>query len=164
MDFSEDYFKTLGHGRYEPMDPGLLPPLYLAYREDLSQISGIYHSNLRQRWRQGDPKVVFAMEQLARLTEEGRRSLIERDYDKLAALINRNFDIRSELVELDPRNVEMVELARRQGVCAKYAGSGGAIVGICREEDRFHQLQQEFHRLGCKVIRPTIRQPSNNRE
>lgn len=164
MDFGEDYFRTAGHGRYEPMDPDLLPPLYLAYREDLSQISGIYHSNLKQRWRLGDPKVVDAMKQLARLTDEGRRSLIERDSNKLAALIDRNFDIRSELVELDPRNVEMVELARRVGVCAKYAGSGGAIVGICEEEDRFHQLQQEFHRLGCKVIRPTIKHPSNNRE
>jgi len=158
MDFNEAYFKANGHGRYQSLDPGLLPPLFLAYRENLSQISGIYHSNLRERWRLGDPKVVDAMRAFGELAEEGKLCLLERDYDRLAKLIDRNFDIRSELVELDPSNVEMVHLARRLGVCAKYAGSGGAIVGICEEDDRFLRLQKEFGRLGCEVIRPNVQE------
>ena len=31
-------------------DPKLLPPLFIAYRTDLSEISGVVHSNLRARW------------------------------------------------------------------------------------------------------------------
>ncbi len=158
MDFNEAYFKANGHGRYQSLDPDLLPPLFLAYREDLSQISGIYHSNLRERWKLGDPKVVKAMQTFGELAEEGKHCLVERDYDRLATLIDRNFDIRSELVELDPANVEMIHLARRLGVCAKYAGSGGSIVGICEEDDRFLRLKEEFGRLGCKVIRPNVQE------
>ena len=107
----------------------------------------------------GDSQVVSAMRAFGDLAEEGKQCLLERDYGRLAKLIDRNFDIRSELVELDPANVEMVQLARRLGACAKYAGSGGAIVGICEEDDRFLQLQKEFGRLGCRVVRPKIQEP-----
>ena len=55
-------------------------------------------------------------------------------------------------------------LARRLGLCAKYAGSGGAIVGICEEDDRFLKLKEEFGQLGCEVIRPTIQKPAADEE
>ena len=156
MDFDRRHFETRGFGHYENLDPALLPPLYVAYRQDLSQISGIYHSNLRERWERGDPEVFQAMREFAALAEEGRSALLERDYTRLARLMDRNFDIRRRLVRLDPVNVEMVEAARGLGVCAKYAGSGGCIVGICAEEDRFTRLREALGKLGCAVIRPTV--------
>ena len=78
--------------------------------------------------------MVEAMKELAGLVTEGRECLLNRDYRKLSKLMDRNFDIRSSICKLDPRNVEMVCLARNLGVCATYAGSGGSIVGICESE------------------------------
>jgi glucuronokinase len=156
MDFNQKYYELNGYGRYEVLDPHCLPPLYLAYRRDLSQISGIYHSNLRQRWLDKDPDVLAAMERFAQITEEGREALLVGNQDRLAQLMNQNFDTRAGLVQLDPANVEMVHLARKLGVCAKYAGSGGSIVGICPEEKTFERLQTEFEKIGCEVIRPRV--------
>lgn len=157
MDFNKAYFDRHGHGHYEVLDAALLPPLYLAYRLNLSQISGIYHSNLRERWDRGDVEVREAMQQFARLAEEGRSALLARDSTRLADLINRNFDLRSRLIKLDPANVEMVEVARELGVCAKYSGSGGSIVGICPDPAQFQQLKDRFAALQCDVIRPIVR-------
>jgi glucuronokinase len=164
MDFDRRRFESRGYGHYENLDPALLPPLYLAYRQNLSQISGIYHTNLRERWEQGDPEVVRAMLEFAALAEEGRTALLERDHPGLGRLMDRNFDIRRRLVRLDPLNVEMVEAARRVGVCAKYAGSGGAIVGICVEDDRFNRLKEALGELDCAVIRPTVVWEREDRE
>jgi glucuronokinase len=156
MDFNRPYFEEHGHGLYEELDPGLLPPLFLAHRQDLSQISGIYHSNLRERWERGDSEVREAMEVFANLAEEGRECLLRRDHDTLAELIDRNFDTRAKLVKLDPANIEMVELARQHGVCAKYSGSGGSIVGICESDEVFGELQEAFQKIGCTVVRPVV--------
>ncbi len=156
MDFSRDYFETHGHGRYERLNLDLLPPLYLAFRRSLSQISGIYHSNLRERWERGDPEVVAAMGEFARLAEEGRQALQDGDHQRFSSLMDRNFDLRRSLIRLDPVNVEMVRRARELGVSAKYAGSGGAIVGVCFEEDRFERLRRHLGEMDCEVIRPLL--------
>jgi len=156
MDFNRPYFEVNGHGLYEELDCALLPPLFLAHRQDLSQISGVYHSNLRERWERGDSEVREAMEVFARLAEEGRECLLREDHEGLARLIDLNFDTRATLVELDPANVEMVSLAREHGVCAKYSGSGGSIVGICEKDEVFGELKQAFEKIGCTVVRPVV--------
>lgn len=156
MDFDRETMSRLGHGLYEPLDPGLLPPLYLAYRNDLSRISGIYHSDLRGRWNRGERAVHRAMEQFAELARQGRECLVQGDAEELARLMDRNFDIRSGLSRMDPKNVEMIKMARARGVCAKYAGSGGAIVGICESDETFCGLQEDFRTIGCTVIRPRV--------
>jgi glucuronokinase len=96
------------------------------------------------------------MRQFADLALEGREALLSGDSSRLKTLMDRNFDIRSQLVRLDPVNVEMVHLARSLGVCAKYAGSGGSIVGICEGDDRFKRLKESFEKLGCEVVRPQV--------
>ena len=154
MDFEREHMEKHGRGRYEPIDASLVPPLYVAYRTDLSSISGVYHSNLRALWEQGDKKVVAAMSEFASYAEAGRQCLLEGDTAGLAALIDRNFDLRASITKLDPAGVAMVELARKHGVCAKYAGSGGAIVGICEDEDVFERMAADFATIGCEVIRP----------
>ena len=156
MDFNREAMSRFGHGLYESLDPGLLPPLYLAYRNDLSRISGIYHSDLRGRWNRGEKAVLRAMEQFADLARQGKECLLQGDTVKLAHLMDRNFDIRSGLSRLDPRNIEMIEMARSRGVSAKFAGSGGAIVGICESDETFRGLQKDFRTIGCTVIRPGV--------
>ncbi|MCY3774695.1 MAG: GHMP kinase [Candidatus Aminicenantes bacterium] len=156
MDFNREVMDRLGHGFYESLDPGLLPPLYLAYRNDLGQVSGIYHNDLRGRWNRGEQTVHRAMKEFADLARMGRECLLRGDTVKLARLMDRNFDIRSGVSSLDPRNVEMIEMARSRGVSAKFAGSGGAIVGICESDETFLGLQEDFRTIGCTVIRPRI--------
>ncbi len=155
MDFDREHLEKHGHGIYEPLDPLLLPPLFIAYRTDLSEISGIVHGNLHARWEAGDRDVVEAMHHLAEVALEGRRCLLERDHGGLARLINENFDTRERIMKLDPRNVEMVRLARRFGAPAHYAGSGGSILGIC-DDGQFRRMRQEFEAIGCRLIRPIV--------
>ncbi|MGQ9589269.1 MAG: mevalonate kinase family protein [Planctomycetota bacterium] len=156
MDFDRELLEARGHGRYESLDPACLPPLYVAYREDLSKISGVYHSNLRARWEARDPKVVEGMRRLAEIAEEGRSCIARRDHARLGELMDRNFDARASMMQLDPRSAQMVYVAREAGVPANYAGSGGAIVGICPDEATFQRLGEVFARIGCKVIRPMV--------
>jgi len=42
MDFNEDFMKKNGYGMYETIDESLLPPLYIAYRKDLSEGSEVF--------------------------------------------------------------------------------------------------------------------------
>ncbi len=156
MDFDREFLEAHGHGKYEVLDPACLPPLYVAYREDLSKISGVYHSNLRARWEARDPKVVEGMRALAAIAEEGRSCLLRRDYQRLGELMDRNFDARASMMQLDPRSAQLVYTAREVGVPANYAGSGGAVVGICPDEETFRKLTEVFQGIGCRVIRPIV--------
>ena len=160
MDFAREHFERQGFGEYENLEPPRLPKFYVAYRANLSQISGVYHSNLKERWEQRDPQVVAAMAEFARLAKEGRTALLEGEFEAFSELMDRNFDLRNSLVRLDPVNVEIVQAARKLGVSAKYAGSGGSIVGICAELDRFQKLRESLGKLGCAVLLPTPAPPT----
>lgn len=52
------------------------------------------HSTVRQRWLNGDKFIISSMEEVANIALEGRTALLEKDYTKLASLMNRNFDLR----------------------------------------------------------------------
>ncbi len=156
MDFDRDYMEEHGHGRYESLDPALLPPLYIAYRTDLSEVSGVFHNNVRARWEAGDRAVMDAMKRAADLAREGRDCLLARNHKRLGELVNENFDVRASIYGLDPRNVQMVMTARRIGASAHYAGSGGSILGLYEGEPMLARLQEELAGLGCRVILPIV--------
>lgn len=53
--------------------------------------------------------------------------------------MDENFDTRRRIYgdqALGDANLEMIEMAHRHGSCAKFAGSGGAVFGICTDEDK----------------------------
>jgi glucuronokinase len=154
MDFAREQIESRGYGTYEPLDPTLLPPLFMAYDASLSEPSGVVHSNIRQRWDAGDSKVRLAMLELASITEHGREALLARDHPRLGDLINQNFEVRRSILDLDPHHVAMVELARKLGASAHYAGSGGSIIGTYRDEAMFDALREGFEAMGCRVIKP----------
>jgi glucuronokinase len=156
MDFERTHLERCGYGHYEPIDPTLLPPLYLAFRRDLAEISGIVHSDLRARWNRGEPEVVEGMKTCAALAERGRGCLLAGDIGGFAEAMDRNFDVRASICTLDPRNVNMVHLARSLGLPANYAGSGGSIVGVCEDDRQFARLSEAFVDLNCSVVRPRV--------
>ena len=71
MDFSKDLMSSQGHGAYVPLNPELLPRLWLIYCHNPSD-SGKVHSTVKQRWLAGDEQVVDAMQEVAECAEEGR--------------------------------------------------------------------------------------------
>jgi hypothetical protein len=50
----------------------------------------------------------------------------------------------------------MVERARHAGASAHFAGSGGAILGVCPPGQTFACLKAELEAIHCRVIRPKI--------
>ena len=65
--------------------------------------------------------------------------------------MNRNFELRSRLVELEPAHERMIELARELGAGANYAGSGGAIVGVV-PNGRLAGLREAFAAEECALV------------
>jgi glucuronokinase len=159
MDFSRaNMTKKAGLwcGVYEPLDPSLLPPLYVAYCADVGEPTEVLHNDLRARYKQGDTKVVDAMGQFADLAQQARDALVDRRPEALGALVNQNFDLRQRICPLPENHVRMVKIARDVGASAKFAGSGGAIVGVYEDETMFLNLRSELRKIGCVVFKPDI--------
>src|SRR3954454_15140694 len=159
MDFAKERMReTHGyrHGAYERLDPALLPPVYLAYKVDVSEPTEVFHNDIRGRYNRGDAVVVNAMTTFAGLAAEARDALVAGDHARLAKLMDTNFDTRRSIYKLPAGQVEMVEVARGVGASAKFAGSGGAIVGACRDEAMYAELQRALGAIGCVVIKPRI--------
>lgn len=159
MDFAkENMVQCQGFqcGRYETLDPSLLPPLYVAYSADVGEPTEILHNDLRSRFNRNDPEVVAAMKTFADLAQQARDALVNRQPEKLKSLMDQNFDLRRQICQLHAGQVEMVEVARRCGASAKFAGSGGAIIGTYDSESVYEKLCVELGKIGCKVIKPII--------
>eukprot|EP01018_Ginkgo_biloba_P019867 Gb_22991 [translate_table: standard] len=98
MDFSKEYMDKMGHGLYTPMDPNLLPQMHLIYAENPSD-SGKIHNAVRKRWLDGDELIRSSIAEVAELPPQGLAALLEKDYSKLAKLMDHNFDLRRASVD-----------------------------------------------------------------
>jgi glucuronokinase len=162
MDFAREKMQEhdgLWCGAYEPLDPALLPPLYVAYSVEVGEPTEVFHNDLRTRYQQGEPAVVEAMTRFAELTVQARQALLDGDAEQFGRLLNGNFDLRASICRLPAGQVEMVRRARLAGATAQFAGSGGAIVGTCPDERAFARLEADLGVIGCRVIRPLIDEP-----
>jgi glucuronokinase len=156
MDLDRALIEKRGYGDYERLDPLRLPPLYLAYRPDLGKVSGAVLNDIRLAYDRGDPSVIGTLRKLASLAVEGRKDYLQGDFRRWPALMNENFDLRGKIMRIGEPNLEMIRTARRCGAAAKFAGSGGSIIGIFEDESMFERLVQELGRIGAKVIRPQV--------
>jgi glucuronokinase len=156
MDFDRERMESTGRGRYEPLDVSLLPPLFVAYRTDVAELSTVTHTGLRERFRLGDPVVLDGMAACAKLTEEARELLLAGRGAELGPLLDRNFDARRSMCELDPRDVRMIEIGRKYDAHPKFSGSGGAVVGLYPGPDAFARMTAELRAMKCEVIRPVV--------
>lgn len=156
MDFAKQNLDSQGYGNYESLAPSLLPPLYIAYMTELGEGSEVFHSNLRQRFDAGDPEVLSAMKGFARITDLGHEALLNRDYKRFSELMDENFDLRASLYTLGDMHHQMVNRARKVGASAKFAGSGGATVGVYEGEDMLSKLKESLGEMGAKVIVPIL--------
>jgi glucuronokinase len=156
MDLDERIIAEKGHGIYERLSPKFLPPLYLAYNPALGKVSGRVLNRIRQSFDRGDPFVVETLQRIAEKAELGKEALLKKDFSTLKRLMDENFDLRSQIMDISEGNREMVLTARACGASAKFAGSGGSIIGMYEDEDVFARLESELGKSGAKVIKPTF--------
>lgn len=156
MDLNKEHLEAKGYGLYERVNAKLFPPLYLAYKPALGKVSGEVLSDIRRGFDRGDALVYQVLSRIAEKAESGKKALLERDFDRLFDLMNENFDLRSQIMTVSKSNFEMINTARRCGASSKFAGSGGSIIGIYRDEKMFSCLVSELRKIGAKVIKPII--------
>jgi len=155
MDFSPKIMSQQGYGRYEPLDPSLLPGLVLVYLEKPSE-SDKFHSDVHFRFENKDKEVVSAMKRFARLTDQAKDLLENGDTDKLGKLMNENFDLRRKVYGdrvIGSDNLRMVELVRSEGAPAKFTGSGGAVIGIVEHRSQYQAIARKARAEGFKVVK-----------
>ena len=159
MDFAEDQCEVIDGlecGTYESLAPSLLPPLYVAFSREAGEPTEVMHAPLRARYNRGDTAVVAAMKRFAELTDAACQALQSGDHAEFSRLMDENYDLRASICDLSPTHVQMIETARRCGVSAKFAGSGGAIVGALQPDTDFAALTAAMKQIDCEVFRPKI--------
>lgn len=164
MDFNKELLDRRGYGEYEPLDAGpIWPALYIAYREDLSEGTEVYHNDLRSRYKRGDKPVLEAIQRWGSLAEETRAILLEphgssvsRRIERISVLLDENFDLRASLYDVGDGNRDLVRTARSFGASAKFAGSGGAIVGLLEDPVAFDRMVEAFAAKKVVCFRPNL--------
>jgi glucuronokinase len=156
MDLDQKIIDKKGHGLYEHLDHNMLPPLYLAYKPSLGKVSGKVLNDIRIGWDRKDPFVIKTLARIAEIAAEGKKALIDKNYAQFSLLMNENFNLRSRIMKISAANMEMIKTARSCGVSAKFAGSGGAVIGMYDQEDTFERLKKELDKIGVITIKPII--------
>lgn len=156
MDFNRELVESSGYGRYERIDPVLMPKIYVAYDPSRAEESGKAHRKVKKLFQQKNENVLSAMSEFADIAEKGRDAILAGRTLEIAELVNANFDLRDRVFNVSEENRRMVLTARATGASAKFAGSGGAIVGTYEDEEQFRRLSATLAEIGCRTIKPVI--------
>jgi len=156
MNLDSEVIKEKGHGIYERLDTKLLPNLYIAYKPELGKVSGHVLDDIRRGYEKGDKLVIDTLNRIAEIADIGKKALLQGNIDKLHDLMDENFDLRSKIMKISDSNFEMIRTARQSGASAKFAGSGGSIIGMYKDEEMFIRLASGLEKIQAKVIKPII--------
>lgn len=156
MDFDKELLQRQNHGYYQSLDLKKLPPLYIAYKTSLSKVSGRVLNDVKVRYDRGDREVIEKLGRIAALAEEGKTLFETGDLERWNRLINENFDLRSQIMNISESNRQLIETARSCGASAKFAGSGGSIIGIYRDDVMLNRLILNLKKQNARVIKPYI--------
>jgi glucuronokinase len=156
MDFESKLMENQGYGNYTPIDPALLPKLYIAYKTNLGKVSGSVFNDVKARYEQGEPLVVDTLREIAQVAEDGRAALQNNDIGQFAKLIDKNFDLRAQIFGISESNRELVTVARKCGASAKFTGSGGSIIGTYDSDEILRCLVINLQKINARVIKPYI--------
>ena len=96
------------------------------------------------------------MQTFADLTVQVKTAILSGEKDKIGALMDANFDLRRSICRLPQEQILMIETARHCGVSAKFAGSGGAIIGTYPDEATFDRLRTAMLQIGCSTVKPIV--------
>ena len=76
--------------------------------------------------------------------------------EEIGVWMDMNFDRRKSIYNLDPRQVRLVDVARSVGAHAQFTGSGGAIVGIYKDDAMYEQIVKALQTENAVVLKPKI--------
>ena len=156
MDFEKKLLDENNYGNYESLPLENLPKVYLAYKDTLGKVSGVVLNDIYSRYKRGEQLVIETLEEIANCAFEGKSAIENRDHTKLASLINKNFDLRSKIMNISNENLEMIQAARNCGASAKFAGSGGSIIGTYVNDEMLTKLIIELKKINVRVVKPFI--------
>jgi len=157
MDFDPTSFEAKGHGVYERLTASqlhaALPLLWLAYSGEPSD-SGAIHSDVKQRWRNGDSDAVDGMSSIAAVAAKAREAIRLGDASECRRLMAENFRLRRKLfgdAVLGATNLRLINIAEQNGAVAKFPGSGGAVVGTC-DAEKLAAVRRAYEREGFVFV------------
>ena len=157
MDFDQQKMEAQGHGDYQPLDPALLPPLFVAYDAKLAEGTEVTHNDLRVRYNRGDEQVHAAVRRWAELAREARDLIVAGKGTEIGPLMDENFDLRAKTLKLNEHHRQLVMVGRKHGAHAKYAGSGGAVIAAYDGDPaRLAKATAAYEAIGAKVFVPRI--------
>ncbi len=155
MDFNQELMAR-GFGHYEHLDPTQLPPLFIAYDDSATEGTEVFHNDIRERYARGEKLVIETMEAIAEGARRFRQAMQAGDLDEMDRLINRNFDLRAQIYRINDLNRRLIQTAREAGASAKFCGSGGAVIGIYRDEETYRRLEEGYRAIGATLLRPRV--------
>ena len=157
MDFDRELLESRGYGNYEYLDTAKLPPLFVAYHDNLSEGTEITHNDLRSRYNRGEEGVVEAMKEFAHYAQEVQQLVQAGRGVEIGPLMDANFDLRSKICHISDGNVQLIERGRKLGAHVKFAGSGGAVVGVYDgDPERLEKIADSYATMGAALLVPII--------
>ena len=158
MDFEKSFVESHNYGRYERLNDETAKRLnlYIAYDANRAEESGKAHKKVKRLFEEKNADVLAAMSEFADIAQRGRDAIAAGRTEELSKLINANFDLRDRIFNVAEENRRMVMTARKCGASAKFAGSGGAIVGTCEDAAQFERLKADLKAIGSETLVPTV--------
>jgi len=145
-------------GVYTSYSPDILPSFYLAYNTKLGGESGAVHNTVKDRWEKRDSTLISCMQELGSYADQCIQDLLNKNHQKICILMKKNFAMRRRIYGDDvvgAKNIEVVKLAERMGLAAKFTGSGGAILclryddetgaGVEKQHDSYMNMSGTFY-------------------
>lgn len=162
MDFDAE---GSGGGRYEPLDPALLPPLFVAWPAEVDPAP----SHDPQSPSVDKPDIVAglstlgggaagenlepdALAELGGLAQRALSPLLVRDGAGFGVLLERDRELRETVEPPNP----LAEAAARLGVAVNSTSPTGAIVGLFGDAAQLGQIREALTALGAEllIVRP----------
>jgi glucuronokinase len=118
--------------------------------------SGVVLNDVKMRYEKGDTFVIETLRQIGELAKKGKIAIEKRDYITLHKLMDQNFDLRRKIMNIREADLALVETARACGASAKFAGSGGSIIGLFEDNEMLNHLKVQLKKVKARVINPFI--------
>jgi len=141
MDFDPD-----GGGRYEPLDPNLLPPLFVAWPTDPEPAGQPPSGAVDAELGEGEAA------ELAGLAQRALSPLLIRDGAGFGVLLERDRELHETAEPANPLATAVSEV----GAAVNSSSPTGAVAGLFRDEAQLEQIRAAVAGLGAEllVVRP----------
>ena len=126
--------------------------LFVAWNPHGSETSDTVHRSIRRRFDGGDADVQAVMRDLAVQAARARRAIEAADPLLLSEAIDRSFDLRASIIEIDATQQMLIDIGRAGRAAVNSAGSGGSVIGLPRRPSDLPALQKAYEGNGFEFL------------